>query len=86
MIFAFLFKIFIYWILERQREKEGENDREREKKHQFVAPLIYAFIACFLYVPLLGIESSMGLLDKTLTNWAMWPGPESSLPLLCAGL
>ena len=28
----------------RERRKEGE-------KHQFVAPLIYAFICCFLCVP-----------------------------------
>ena len=38
-------------------EGRGGESRER-KKHQFVVPLIYAFIGCFLYVPRLGRSNS----------------------------
>ena len=38
-----VFKKKFYLTLERGRERERESEREREK-HQFVVPLIYAFI------------------------------------------
>ena len=48
---------------------------EREK-HQFVVPLICAFIGCFLYVPWPRIEpATLAYWDNTLTNWASLPEP-----------
>ena len=49
--FVFLFfcnLFFYYYLLILERERKG--GRERENK-QFVIPLIYAFLSCFLYVP-----------------------------------
>ena len=51
-------------------------ERKRRGRHQFVVPLVYAFIGFFLYVPWLGIEpATLTYLDSTLTSWEMWPGP-----------
>ena len=43
--FLFLFIDF------REKEKKGQRE-----KHQFVVPLIYTSIGCFLYVPQVGLE------------------------------
>ena len=37
-------------ILEGERKRLREGGRETEK-HQFVVPLIYAFVGCFLCMP-----------------------------------
>ena len=48
---------------------------EREEKHQFVVPLIYVFIGCFLCVPWLGKKPKILVYpDNVLTNWGTWPG------------
>ena len=54
---------------------EREEGRETNK-HQFVFPLIYALIDCFLYVSWPGIElTTLVYKNNALSNWAIWPGP-----------
>ena len=45
-------------------------DSKGERENQFVVPLTYAFIACFLSVPRLEIKSTtLAYGDKALTDW-----------------
>ena len=56
--------------------KEKNIDFRKRKKHQFVVPLIYAFIDWFLYVPWLGMEpATLAYPDDAVTNEATQPGP-----------
>ena len=61
-----IYLIFIFWW-------------ERERKHQFVVPLIYAFISWFLYVPWWEMEpATLVYWDDALTNWAISLGLRAS--------
>ena len=59
IIFFFFFFSYYLW--------DGE-------KHWFVASLIYAFTACFLYVEI--EPTTLASQANALTNWASWLGPE----------
>ena len=66
-IFYVFSPICIYYLLFKK-------NLER-KKHQFVVPLIYAFISWFLYVPWPGIKTApLVYYDDALTNWATGQG------------
>ena len=63
--------MFIYLRERRKGDRRGETDRQR---HQFVVPLIYAFIGWFLYVPWPGIKpATLACQDDAPTNWATQP-------------
>ena len=50
-----LSNFFKILFIDVERERERENTHKKEK-HQFVVPLMYAFIGYFLYVPGLDIK------------------------------
>ena len=81
-LYFFLYILFIY---EREREREREREAEggskggREQgregeKHRSVAPLINAFIGCFLHVPCLGKTPAVLAWGQRSTSWATRPG------------
>ena len=63
-----IFFFFFNWFFFLQRERKGERKREREE-HQFVVPLIYAFMGC----PDRG-SNPLVYQDDAVTKWATQPG------------
>ena len=68
---------FLFFYLLIQEWGKRETDKEREK-HQFVVPLIYAFIGWYLYVPWPVIQpATLVYWDNALTDWDTQPGHKS---------